>query len=71
MNIYRISLLGGVDRSMIALFLNVVESPDGFGSFVGIRKLPMITDPDSKKITLERLNFIRITFGCFVDEIGW
>jgi len=56
---------------MIALFLNVVESPDRFGSFVGIRKLPMITDPDSKKITLERLNFIRVTFGCFVDKIGW
>jgi len=46
-------LLGGIDRRMIALSLSVIESPDGFGSFVGIRKLAMITDPDSKKITLE------------------
>jgi hypothetical protein len=49
---------------MIALGFRIVESPDGFGSFVGIRKLPMITNPDSKKITLELFNFIGITFRC-------
>jgi hypothetical protein len=46
-------LLGGIDRRIIALRFSIVEPPDGFGSFVGIRKLAMITNPDSKNITLE------------------
>jgi hypothetical protein len=63
-------LLGGVNRCIVTLSLCVIETPDGFGSFVGIRKLAMITDPDSKKIALELLNFIRITLGGCVGEIN-
>jgi hypothetical protein len=55
---------------MVAICLCVIKSPDGFGSFVGIRKLAMITDPDSKKIALERLNFIGITLGGCVGEVN-
>jgi len=65
---YLITLLGGIDRRMIALCLCIVESPDRFGSFVGIRKLPMITNPDSKKITLELFNFIGITLWWLMWE---
>jgi len=53
---------------MIALCLCIVESPDRFGSFVGIRKLAVITNPDSKKITLELFNFIGITLWWLMWE---
>ena len=51
----------GVDRSMVLSFLGVKESPDGFWGITGIRKDAMITDPDSRNVTLELSNLIRIT----------
>ena len=51
----------GVDGSMVLSFLGVKESPDGFGSVTGIRKDAMITDPDSRNVTLELSNLIRVT----------
>ena len=51
-------------------FLGVKKSPDGFGSVTGIRKDAMITDPDSRKITLELSNLIGITFWWSVEIKG-
>ena len=67
---YYLTMLFGIDGSMVASFLIVKETPDGLGSFIGIRKLAMITDPDSRKITLERLNFISVTFW-WTMEVKW
>ena len=50
-----------VDGSMVLSFLGVKESPDGFWGITGIRKDAMITDPDSRNVTLELSNLIRIT----------
>ena len=60
----------GIDRTTVLPFLGVKKSPDGFGSAVGIRKLAMITDPDSRKITLELSNLIGITFWWSVEIKG-
>ena len=46
---------------MVLSFLGVKESPDGFWGITGIRKDAMITDPDSRNVTLELSNLIRIT----------
>ena len=67
---YYLTMLFGIDGSMVASFLIVKETPDGLGSFIGIRKLAMITDPDSRKITLERLNLISVTFW-WTMEVKW
>ena len=59
-----------VDGSMVLSFLGVKESPDGFGGITGIRKDAMITDPDSRNVTLELSNLIRITFWWSVEIKG-
>ena len=55
---------------MVLSFLGVKESPDRFGGVTGIRKDAMITDPDSRKITLELSNLIGITFWWSVKVEG-
>jgi len=65
---YFITDLFGIDGCIIALCLCIIETPDWFGSFVGIRKLAVITNPDSKNITLELFNFIGITFWWLMWE---
>ena len=67
---YLITLLGGIDRRMVALWLCIIESPDGSWRFVSVRETTMIKNPDSNKIALEWFNLIGITSGGCVREIN-
>ena len=69
MYIYRISVLGGVNRRIIALLFCIVESPDGFNrAIISIAKLAVVTDPNRKNVTLMRQDLIGVTMRRFMRK---
>ena len=69
MYVYHISVLGGVNRRIIALLFCIIESPDGFNrAIVSIAKLRVVTDPNRKNITLMRHDLIGVSFGWFMGK---
>ena len=70
MYVYRISVLGGVNRRIIASLLCIIESPDGLDrSIVSIAKLPVVTNPNRKNVTAMRDDLICVSFGWFMREL--
>lgn len=68
-NVYCITLLGGVDRGVILLFFCIVEPPDRSGRCISVRKPAMVNNPNSSKVPPIFGDFVGVSLRGLMGEI--